>query len=208
MPRCCQWVVLISQCTELKMLRPPIPCSGSRLNASGFDVQPEWVFCRELPLRIPYLESKRLLFIYFLWDFFSVTFSKSQVFYFWSTVKCRRDSLRWDWAARSASRSVYMCVWSVFGFEVQCRSVNSNQDSDRYCSTEGIECTPYLTSSAPPIMFSSCNLQVKKVDEYLCSQCWVCLMVTWLGKLCVRERETQRRREAIMENAVWKKLIT
>ncbi len=109
--------------------------------------------------------------------------------------------LRWDWAARSAGGS----VWSVFGFEVECRRVNSNQDTDCYCSTEkelngwliwslANQSVELLTTSAPAIMFSICNLEVKTVDGYLCSQCWVCLMVSWLDKLgivCVRKRETK-----------------
>lgn len=170
-----------------------------RENTSGFDVQPEYVFCKELTLHT--LLVKLYFNIFDLFIIFDLTFSISEVFFFWSTGKCQRGLLRWDRAARSAGGS----VWSVFGFEVECRRVNSNQDTDCYCSTEkelngwliwslANQSVDLLTTSAPPIMFSICNLEVKTVDGYLCSQCWVCLMVSWLdilGIVCVWERETK-----------------
>lgn len=183
-----------------------------RDNTSGFDVQ---LCSARYWLCIPFLESCTFIFlIYLLFLTFPLTFSISEDFFFWSTGKCQRGLLRWDWAARSAGGS----VWSVFGFEVECRMVNSNQDTDCYCSTEkelngwliwslANQSVDLLTTSAPPIMFSICNLEVKTVDGYLCSQCWVCLMVSWLDKLgivcvCVRKSETKNEEREIRECGV------
>lgn len=191
----------------MKMLHPPIPCSGTGIMQVVLMYNLNMCSARNW-LCIPFLESCIFIFlIYLLFLTFPLTFSKSEDFLFWSTGKCQRGLLRWDGAARSAGGS-------VFGFEVECRRVNSNQDTDCYCSTEkelngwliwslANQSVDLLTTSSSPIMFSICNLEVKTVDGYLCSQCWVCLMVSWLDKLgIVWERERQRMRKERLENAV------